>query len=66
MSGRDTWPGETPEEMALRMMWLNDYANAVTACQMAFAKLEKLTGKTKKEEASDMICEYLMEGKTNV
>ena len=47
---RDTWKGETPEEMAMRLMRLNDYANAVAACNMAFEKLGKLNGKTKKEE----------------
>ena len=50
MSGRDEWTCETPEERARRLMRMNDYANAVTACEMAFAKLEKLAGKSKKEE----------------
>ena len=46
---RDTWKGETPEEKARRLMRLIDYANAVTAHQMAMEKLEALAGKTKKE-----------------
>ena len=50
MSGRDEWTCETPEERARRLLRMNDYANAVTACDMAFAKLEKLAGKAKKEE----------------
>ena len=50
MSGRYEWTLETPEERARRLMRMNDYANAVTACDMAFAKLEKLAGKAKKEE----------------
>ena len=49
MTGPDTWTGETPMEKAKRILRLNDYANAVTACNMAFEKLEKLNGKTKKE-----------------
>ena len=50
MSGRDEWACETPEERARRLMRLNDYANAVAACQMAFAKMAELSGKTEKEE----------------
>ena len=50
MTGPDAWTGETPMEKAKRILRLNDYANAVAACDMAFAKLEKLAGKAKKEE----------------
>ena len=52
MSGRDTWQGETPKERARRLMRMNDYLNAVTACDMAFAKLEKLAGKAKKPKTA--------------
>lgn len=50
MTGRDAWDGETSAEKANRILRLNDYANAVAACQMAFAKMAELSGKTEKEE----------------
>ena len=50
MTVPDTWTGETPMEKAKRILRLNDYANAVAACQMAFAKMAELSGKTEKEE----------------
>ena len=52
MTGPDTWTGETPMEKAKRILRLNDYANAVAACQMAFAKINKL-GKTRKPEKEE-------------
>ena len=52
MNVRDEWTCETPEERARRLMRMNDYANAVTACDMAFAKLEKLAGKAKKPKTA--------------
>lgn len=48
MTGPDTWTGETPMEKAKRILRLNGYANAVTACGLAFEKINKLGKKTRK------------------